>query len=156
MTALQDLYPDEYAHCYGCGRRNTQGLHIRSHWADGEATCRFTPAPHHLAMPGYIYGGLVASLIDCHAIATAAAASMVASGERPGVDPTPRFVTGSLQVDYLRPTPAGVELLLRAQPIETGARKVAVEVQLLAGDVECARGRVVAVRLPARMAAGGA
>jgi acyl-coenzyme A thioesterase PaaI-like protein len=76
---------------------------------------------------------------------------MEAGGEKPGIDPTPRFVTASLQVDYLRPTPLGPELLLRARATETGTRKVVIEARLFAGDVECARGRVVAVPMPATM-----
>jgi uncharacterized protein (TIGR00369 family) len=152
MHAIQDLYPDDFAHCYGCGRLNEHGHHIRSEWRGGEAVCHFQPRGEHIAMPGFIYGGLIASLIDCHAIGTAAAAAMAAAGQRPGVDPSPRFVTGSLEVDYLRPTPAGAELELRARPVEVGERKVVVEATLSAGGVECARGRVVAVRLPASMA----
>jgi acyl-coenzyme A thioesterase PaaI-like protein len=148
---LQDLYPDDFAHCYGCGRLNAHGLHVKTEWRDGEAVARFTPTPHHMALPGYVYGGLIASLVDCHAMATAAGASMQAAGERPGIDPTPRFVTASLKVEYLRPTPLGPELLLRARATEVGDRKVLVEAVVLAGDVECARGRVVAVRMPPTM-----
>jgi acyl-coenzyme A thioesterase PaaI-like protein len=107
-----------------------------------------------MAMPGYVYGGLLASLVDCHAMATAAAASMAQAGERPGIDQTPRFVTASLQVDYLRPTPLGPALELTAHPTAVGARKVLVTVSLKAGDEVCVRGRVVAVRIPASMAAG--
>lgn len=151
MPFLQDLYPDDFAHCYGCGRLNTNGLHVRSEWRDGEGVARFQPAPHHMALPGFVYGGLIASLADCHAMATAAAASMVANGAEPGSDPTPRFVTASLHVDYLRPTPMGPELVLHARASEVGERKVIVEVQVLAGAVECARARVVAVRAPASM-----
>src|ERR1041384_6736862 len=107
MNAIQDLYPDDFARCDGCGRLNEHGLHVRSEWADGEAVARFRPEPHHLAVPGFIYGGLIASLIDGHGIAAAAAASLAAAGRQPGLDPTPRFVTASLQVDFLKPTPAG-------------------------------------------------
>jgi acyl-coenzyme A thioesterase PaaI-like protein len=152
MQPLQDLYPDDFSHCYGCGRLNTHGLHVKSEWSDGESIARFNAAPYHIALPGYVYGGLIASLIDCHAMATAAAASMQANGATPGVDPTPRFVTASLQVDYLRPTPLGPELVLRGRATEIGERKVVVEVALSAGESECARGRVVAVRMPASMA----
>ena len=148
---LQDLYPDDFAHCYGCGRLNTNGLHVKSEWIDGEAIARFRPASHHMALPGFVYGGLIASLADCHAIATAAGASMVAAGATPGRDPTPRFVTASMQVDFLRPTPLGPELLLRACPTDVGPRKVVVEVSLAAEGLECARARVVAVRAPATM-----
>jgi len=156
VRSLQDLYPDDFAHCYGCGRLNTNGLHVTSEWQGDEAIARFHPAPHHIALPGFVYGGLIASLIDCHAMATAAAASMQATGTTPGVNETPRFVTASLHVDYLRPTPLGPELVLRGRATEVGERKVLVEVALRADDVECARGRVVAVRMPANMGRAGA
>ena len=108
------------------------------------------PAAH--CPPGLRLRRLIASLIDCRAMATAAAASMEKGGATPGLDPTPRFVTASLQVDYLRPTPLGPELELRARATEVGERKVIVEVMLRANDSDCARGRVVAVRMPAGMA----
>ncbi len=155
MRALQDLYPDDFAHCYGCGRLNPAGLHIRTFWDEGEGVARLTPDEHHVALPGFVYGGLIASLIDCHAIGTAAAAAMVAAGQRPGEDPTPRFVTGHLGVDFLRPTPAGVELVCRARPVEVRERKVVVEASVFAGEVECAGGRVVAVRMPETMRTAG-
>jgi acyl-coenzyme A thioesterase PaaI-like protein len=148
---LQDLYPDDFSHCYGCGRLNTNGLHVKSEWRDGEAIARFAPAPYHMALPGFVYGGLIASLADCHAMATAAGASLAAGGGRPGQDPTPRFVTASLRVDFLRPTPLGPELLLRATPSEVGERKVVVDVSLSADGLDCARAYVVAVRAPASM-----
>lgn len=149
--ALQDLYPDDFAHCYGCGRLNADGLHVKSTWHEGEAVARFTPAPHHMALPGFVYGGLIASLADCHAMAIAAGASMAAAGLVPGRDQTPRFVTASLHVTYLRPTPLGPELVLRGSAVEVGARKVIVELKVFAGDVACASARVVAVRAPAAM-----
>jgi acyl-coenzyme A thioesterase PaaI-like protein len=151
MIALQDLYPDDFAHCYGCGRLNAHGLHVRTHWQDGEGIARYQPAAFHIALPGFVYGGLIASLADCHAIATAAGASMIAAGEVPGRDPTPRFVTASLKIDFLRPTPVGPELLLRSRPTEVGERKVLVELSVYAEALECARAQVVAVRAPATM-----
>jgi len=44
MKPLQDLYPDDFSHCYGCGRLNADGLHVKSEWHDGEAVARFQPA----------------------------------------------------------------------------------------------------------------
>lgn len=151
MPALQDLYPDDFAHCYGCGRLNAHGLHVKSEWHDGESVARFRPAPYHMALPGFVYGGLIASLADCHAMATAAGASMVAAGLTPGVDATPRFVTASLHVDFLRPTPLGPELVLRATAVEVGERKVTVEMRVLVDGLESARARVIAVRAPTSM-----
>lgn len=156
MPAIQDLYPEDYSHCYGCGRLNPHGLHIRSEWTGDEAIARFHPQPWHVAIPGFVYGGLVAALIDCHGIGTAAAAAMVAAGARPGVDPSPRYVTASLQVDFLRPTPAGTELVLRGRPGAATERKIVVDVTLSAGTETCARGRVVAAPIPASMLPAGA
>ncbi|MDQ4079294.1 MAG: thioesterase family protein, partial [Gemmatimonadota bacterium] len=104
------------------------------------------------ALPGFVYGGLIASLVDCHAMATAAAAAMVAAGAMPGRDQTPRFVTASLNIEFLRPTPLGPELLLQARPVETAERKVVVTVSILADGAECATSRVIAVRAPRTMA----
>lgn len=156
MKAIQDLYPEDFAHCYGCGRLNDHGLHIRSEWNGQEAVARVRPEPYHISIPGFVYGGLIASLIDCHGMGTAAAAAMAAAGQQPGEDPSPRFVTASLQVDYLKPTPLGGELVVRAWPVEQSERKVIVEAVVTAAGEECARGRVVAVRLPPSMVAGGA
>ena len=146
--AIQDEYPEDVSHCYGCGRLNDHGLHIRSIWDGAEATATFTPSPHHTAIPGYVYGGLLASLVDCHATGTAAAAARQTRGERALAAPPPRFVTASLQVDYLRPTPLGVPLELRGRPTEIEGRKVVVAVELSAQDQVCVRGRVVAVEMP--------
>ena len=35
--AVQDFYPDDFSHCYGCGRLNQHGLHIKTRWEDEEA-----------------------------------------------------------------------------------------------------------------------
>ena len=153
MQAVQDYYPDDFAHCYGCGRLNAAGLHVRTVW-DGDATkARFMPRPEHIALPGFVYGGLIASLIDCHGIGTAAAFVERAAGHSIGQVPSPRFVTASLKVDYLRPTPLGLELELRARASEIGPRKVTVDVELTAGGVLTARGTVIAVRMPDTMRA---
>jgi acyl-coenzyme A thioesterase PaaI-like protein len=153
MNAVQDFYPDNYAHCYGCGRLNTHGLHVRTLW-DGDTTlARFTPRPEHTAFPGFVYGGLIASLIDCHAIGTAAAAVERAAGRDIGTAASPRFVTASLKVDYLRPTPHGPVIELRGRALEIGDRKVVVAVDFNVEGVTTARGHVVAVRMPESMEA---
>ncbi|HEM61758.1 MAG TPA: PaaI family thioesterase, partial [Chloroflexi bacterium] len=74
QKAFQDYYPDDLSHCYGCGRLNEYGHQIKSYWDGEETVCTFLPEPYHTAIPGFVYGGLIASLIDCHSTATAAAA----------------------------------------------------------------------------------
>ncbi len=150
-AAVQDYYPEDFAHCYGCGRLNERGLRIKTRWEGDEAVARFHPRPEHIAVPGFVYGGLIASLIDCHAMGTAAAAVERAAGHQIGDRPAPRFVTGALHVDYLRPTLLGPELELRARPVEISDRKVIVQVTLSAGGAPTARGEVVAVRMPDTM-----
>ncbi len=146
--AFQDYYDDHVAHCYGCGRLNEHGLHIRSFWEGDEAVARFQPRPYHTAIPGYVYGGLIASLIDCHSTGTAAAAAYRAADREMGSQPPLRFVTASLHVDYLRPTPIDGPLTVRAQVKEVKGRKVVVASTLYAGDEACARGEAVCVQMP--------
>ncbi|OHD65855.1 MAG: hypothetical protein A2176_03300 [Spirochaetes bacterium RBG_13_51_14] len=71
QKAFQELYPDMFSHCYGCGRLNPDGLHIRSYWYGEESVCTFKPREYHTAFPGFVYGGLIASVIDCHSTGTA-------------------------------------------------------------------------------------
>ena len=72
--AFQEYYPEHLSHCYGCGTMNELGHQIKSYWDGEESVCHFQPKPYHTAIPGYVYGGLLASLIDCHGTGTAAAA----------------------------------------------------------------------------------
>ncbi|MFI5280438.1 MAG: PaaI family thioesterase [Gemmatimonadales bacterium] len=149
--ALQDFYPDDFAWCYGCGRLNPHGLHVRTIWDGDESLSRFTPRPEHMAMPGYVYGGLIASLIDCHAMGTASAAALRAEGKGIGDAPSPRFVTAVLNLTFQKPTPLGPELEIRARIVERSDRKARMHATLSAGGVVTASAEVVAVRMPDSM-----
>jgi acyl-coenzyme A thioesterase PaaI-like protein len=150
--AFQDLYPEEFCHCYGCGRLNEHGLKIKSYWNGEDAIAVFEPRPYHTGISGYVYGGLIASLIDCHCIGTAAAAKHRSKNPDLEAETLPRFVTAALHVDYLRPTPLGVPLEVRARAEEIKERKVVVEATLSAEGQICARAQVVAVQMPEEMA----
>jgi len=146
---FQDYYSDDYAHCYGCGRLNEKGMHIKSFWDGDESVCRFKPEPQHTGgSPGNVYGGIIASLIDCHCAGTAAAAKLREYGFIPGDKPISRFVTASLKVDFLKPTPSGVELEIRGKVIEIKNRKVIVHATVLADGEVTAKGETVMVQLP--------
>ncbi len=147
-AAFQDSYPESTKHCFGCGALNPEGYRIRSFWEGDEAVCRFTPKPWHTAVPGTVYGGLIASLVDCHGTGTAAAAAYRAAGREMGSEPPLRFVTGELRVRYLKPTPIGVELLLRAEAVEVRERRIRIRIAVEAAGVRTAEGEVVAVRIP--------
>lgn len=153
MIAFQDCYPNEFAHCYGCGRLNPEGHHLRSFWEGEQSVARFTPKPYHTAIPGFVSGGILASLVDCHGTGTAAAAVERAAGRELGTRPLRRFVTASLRVDYVRPTPLGPELEIRGIPTVLSDRKVSVAVTVSAGGAATVRGEVVCVELPESMRA---
>lgn len=151
MDAIQNLYPDIAAQCYGCGRLNEQGLQIKSYPEGDESVARFRPQPYHTAIPGYVYGGLLASLIDCHGTGTAAAAAYREAGRPMDSEPALRFLTGSLRVDYIRPTPMGVTLEIRGRVKEVKGRKIVIEEWILANGATTVRGEVVAVQVPEQL-----
>ncbi len=146
--AFQDYYPENVAHCYGCGALNEKGLQIRTFWEGEESVTRYRPRPEHTAIPGYVYGGLLASLVDCHGTGTAAAAMYRQEGRPMDSLPAYRFVTASLHVDYLAPTPLGVELEIRGRVKELKGRRGVVEAALFAHGRKTGQGEVVAVPMP--------
>jgi acyl-coenzyme A thioesterase PaaI-like protein len=126
-------------------------LQIKSYWDGDESVCHFVPRAYHTAIPGFVYGGLIASLIDCHGTGTAAAAMYRAENRAMDTEPPFRFVTGSLHVDYLRPTPIDATLQVRAKVKEIKGRKVTMTLTLSANGELCARGEVIAVQMPENM-----
>ena len=149
QPSFQDHYPDVLAHCYGCGKLNEHGHQIKSYWDGEDSVCRFLPKPYHMAIPGYVYGGLLASLIDCHGTGTAAAAMYRSlKGQDPTSEPNTRFLTASLHVDYHKPTLLGIELEVRGKVKELRGRKVVIEEWILANGIVTVRGEVIAVQVP--------
>jgi acyl-coenzyme A thioesterase PaaI-like protein len=146
--SFQDFYPDSISHCYGCGTKNPHGLHIQSFWDGNESVATFHPEEYHISFPGYVYGGLIASLIDCHCAGTAAAAAYRAAGREPGSLPAFRYVTASLHVDYLKPTPLGPPIEIRARVAEIKGKKTVIEATVSVQDVITAKGKMVAVQMP--------
>ncbi len=153
QKAFQSYYPEVMAHCYGCGTLNQYGHQIKSFWDGEESVCHFMPKPYHIAIPGYVYGGMLASLIDCHGTGTAAAAAYRTVGRAMDTEPAFRFLTASLHVDYHKPTPLGVELEVRGKVREVKGRKVVIEEWIVANGIVTVRGEVVAVQVPDEMVA---
>ena len=148
---IQVYYNPQAAICYGCGIHNEHGLHIKTYW-DGEVGhSQFLPHPEHTAFPGYVYGGLIASLIDCHSIGTAIAAMYDAEGRAPDTQPEITCVTGNLNVSFKQKTPIGVELILEARIKELTPKKAIVVTELKANGEVCVVGEVVAVRVSSRL-----
>jgi len=151
MKSFQDYYADDLAWCFGCGRLNLEGHHLQSFWEGETTVARFTPKAFHTAVPGFVSGGVLASIIDCHATGSASAAAHRAAGRELGDGPLPRFVTASLRVDYRHPTPLGPELVLRGRPEIASLRKVSVAVDVRVGERATVQGEAVCVALPDAM-----
>jgi acyl-coenzyme A thioesterase PaaI-like protein len=151
MEAFQDYYPDEFAQCYGCGRLNRHGRQLRSVWEGRESVAHYTPQPYEVSLPGFVNGGVLASLIDCHGTGTAAAAAYREEGRKMGTLPAHRFVTASLHVDYLSPTPLGPPLEVRGRVESIQGRHVTIDATISVEGRVTVRGRVVTVEVPASM-----
>lgn len=158
-TAFQDCYPEELSHCYGCGKNNPHGHQLKSYWQHIDeddllasvTVARFTPSDIFTAIPGFVYGGMTASLIDCHGTGSASAMAFLAQKREMGTLPPLRFVTGALNINFLAPTPQGVELTLIGRFSEVKDRKIVVDITLSANDVVCSTAQVIAVLMPNSM-----
>lgn len=112
ISIQQRLYPQ--LPCFGCGPTNAKGLRLESFPADDHVVATFTPWPEHDNGLGFLNGGIIATVLDCHS-----AAAVMLEAERQGWPPLPgaqlSHVTSNLDVRYLRPSP------LR-EPVELHAR----------------------------------
>ena len=134
-NALQDVCgPDGI--CYGCGPSNAHGIHIKSYWdEDGKhVIATVNPDRKYTSWPGLVYGGFLAMLVDCHSNWTVMAHHYRAEGREPGSLPKVGCVTGHLGIRYLKPTPMGVPLNLKAWIEGDVGRKTRVICEIRAGD----------------------
>ncbi len=146
QIAVQDTYPEDFAHCYGCGARHETGHRIKTFAADGETVTEHQPASEYTGAGEFAYGGIIASLIDCHSTGSAAILWMRDHDIEIGSEPAARFVTGRLEVDFVAPTPLGLWRLV-GHAEEIGDRKVIVTTELQVNGATTVRGRAVLVRV---------
>ena len=128
MISIQErLYPD--LPCFGCGHGNDKGLRLRSYPADGHVTAEFTPWPEHDNGLGFLNGGIISTVLDCHS-----AAAVMLEAERQGWSPLPgaslSYVTAGLDVRYLRPAPLHEAVELRAVVTSAAEPEMVVDVEL--------------------------
>lgn len=119
---LQDRYAP-HSDCFGCGPANPHGLHIKSRVEGDRVLADWTPAPHHKAFEGYVSGGILGVLFDCHSNWAAVHFLMQAKGlARP-----PDTVTAQYSVNFLRPTPMGRLLRFSSKLVEVQGNRATVE-----------------------------
>lgn len=148
MRSLQDLAAPDGV-CFGCGAANEKGLQIKSYWgADNvHVIMTYTPQECYVGWPNLVYGGLISCLIDCHSNWTAMASHYRAEGREAGTLPRIDCVTGSLGVKYIKPTPMGAPLTLKARVEGEVGRKTRVLCEVYAGDTLTALGDSIFVRV---------
>lgn len=146
--AFQDLLP--HNHCFGCGPANSDGLRIKSRWSgDGLSVARFTPEPYHCAGPRhFVNGGIIATIIDCHSVCTAAAAAYRDAGREIGSPPDIHYATARLELEYLRPTPIDAELEIVARIESRTERTYVLSCELSAAGKTRVTGTVEAIHVP--------
>lgn len=144
--AIQDTISGNL--CFGCGASNPRGLQIKSHWVGDESRCTYQPEPHHAAGPPHVVnGGILATLIDCHCVCSAISDAYRRQGRPVGSHPPLWYVTGSLNIKYLRPTPIDKPIELSARISEATEKKTVLACTLSSNGDPCATAEVVAIRV---------
>ena len=146
--SIQDRAAPDFT-CFCCGPAHPTGLRIKSHWAaDGvHVVTKHTPRDEFLGFPGLVYGGLLAMLVDCHSGWTNMAYHYRAEGCEPETKPLVDYVTGKINLEYLKATPLGVELTILGRVEGELARKSRVLCEIWAGDVLTVKADSIFVRV---------
>jgi len=147
-TSLQDAAAPDGV-CYGCGSSNPHGLHIKSYWhEDGvHVMAEHVPDAKYCGWPDLVYGGLIAMLVDCHSNWAVMAYHYRAENRDAASLPRISCVTGNLGIKFIKPTPMGIPLALRARVEGEVGRKTRVICEVFAGDVLTAVGDSIFVRV---------
>jgi len=131
--------------CFGCGSDNHQGLQIKSFWQGDTSVCEWQPRRHHQGWAGLTCGGIIATLVDCHCMATAMAHAIRQEGRELGSEPHYRFATGSLSLRFIKPTPVAGLLVLHARVTEIkDERKYSLSCEVRVDDQITVKADVVA------------
>lgn len=118
QTSIQErLYP--WMTCFVCGPANDRGLRLRSYSNGDEVVGEFRPWPEHDNGLGFLNGGIIAALLDCHTGA-AVFAEADRRGWRPLAETVLPFVTAGIDLRYRRPTPL-LETLELWSKVETAS-----------------------------------
>ena len=136
LSVQQRLY--SWATCFfGCGPSNGKGPQLRSYDREGAVVASFHPWPEHDNGVGYLNGGIISTVLDCH---SAAAVFLTAddAGWQPLPGTTLPFLTAGLDVRFLRPAPLHEPVELHAAVLEAAEPQITVEARLVADGKTCA------------------
>jgi uncharacterized protein (TIGR00369 family) len=105
--------------CFGCGPANPTGLRLEFLLAKDKSVVSLATIPDGFAgHPGYLHGGIIATLLD---------ESMSKSVRAQGLT----AMTRQLEVDYLRPVPSGEPIRMEGRLVRSDGRKHWAEARIL-------------------------
>ncbi len=147
--AIQDTYGDSFQYCWGCGRKNSQGLHLKSYPTEDESKCicNFKPDKQYTGgVPDNLYGGMIAMIFDCHGTASAAYFAHKKKGfELTRETVIGRFITARLEIDFKKPVPLNEDITVFSSLEELGERKAIVNMEMEVSGNICAKAKIIAV-----------
>lgn len=131
LSIQESLYPE--LTCFGCGHANPKGFHLRS-YRDGELTvAEFTPLPEHDNGFGFLNGGIISTVLDCHGAAVVMWEAAQRDWHAAAGAPVP-FITAGFEVRFLRPTPLGPTVRLTGIPASVDETEIVVTSELVVDD----------------------
>jgi uncharacterized protein (TIGR00369 family) len=128
-TKYEDLKPLPHSaqnRCFGCGENNPRGLQLQFFLApDGTVVCPLKVSDLYEGPPGYLHGGILATLLD-EAMSKAVRAQGLTA------------MTRHLEVDYRLPVPSGSQLHMEGRLVRSEGRKHWTE-----GEIRDSAGRAL-------------
>ena len=120
------LYHGAQNHCFGCGAGNAVGLKLTFSvlYGEGSAAVVFAQATisdQYEGPPGYLHGGIIATLLD-EAMSKANRAQDVTA------------MTRQMSVEYLRPVPSGAPIRIEGRVVRVEGRKHWAEARIANTD----------------------
>lgn len=131
--SLQELLFPE-GKCFGCGPANPHGLRLRSFNKDNHVSADWQPSEYHCGWPGIMCGGVMSTLLDCHALITAVTAVM----NRDGTTEMPIILAKDFSMRFHRPTPTELPLHLEGKVVSFEGKGPTVEATLFSAGQLCA------------------
>jgi uncharacterized protein (TIGR00369 family) len=105
--------------CFGCGPANPSGLHLEFQLApDLSVVCFAEVSENFTGHPGYLHGGVIATLLD-EAMSKSVRARNVSA------------MTRELKVEYFRPVPSCTPIRIEGRVVKHEGRKYWAEAAIL-------------------------
>ena len=153
--AIQDRYGERFQHCWGCGPKNDLGLHLKTYPSiDGKSCISRIKLENAYTggVPSNVFGGMIATVFDCHGTASAAWFAHHQKGlELTESTVIGRFITARLEIDYLSPSPIEDEIVVTSTLEELGERKAIIAMEMTVATKVRAKARMVAVAVKDHM-----